>query len=79
MPVLPPILEKYAMPGSRLFEIGAGKGHVAGVLAIRVYEVSGIEPSINGDRRANLFDPGARIWAGSVYDKTEAVAFVGRR
>lgn len=72
MPVFLPILERYAMPGSRLFEIGAGNGHVAGVLAGRGYEVSGIEPSIDGVRLANQFAPGAKIWAGSVYDDLSA-------
>ena len=72
MPVVLPLIEKYARPGSRLFEIGAGNGSVAGVLAGRGFEVSGIEPSIEGVRIAYQSAPGARIWAGSVYDDLSA-------
>ena len=53
MPAVLPLIAMHAAPGSSLFEIGAGNGHAAGVLAGHGYHISGIEHSTEGVRRAN--------------------------
>jgi 2-polyprenyl-3-methyl-5-hydroxy-6-metoxy-1,4-benzoquinol methylase len=64
-----PVLEKYCVPGSRLFEIGAGNGYVAHELIDLGYDVTAIEPSLEGVALAKTRNPELKILQTSVYDE----------
>ena len=55
LPTLFKILEEATRAGlgRRIFEVGCGSGAVASILTARGYEVSGVDPSIEGIAQAN--------------------------
>jgi 2-polyprenyl-3-methyl-5-hydroxy-6-metoxy-1,4-benzoquinol methylase len=53
---------------ARAFEIGAGSGYVASLLAERGIEITAIEPSESGVALARRHHPNVKMHAGSVYD-----------
>jgi 2-polyprenyl-6-hydroxyphenyl methylase/3-demethylubiquinone-9 3-methyltransferase len=52
----------------RLFELGCGNGSVANVLAQRGWDVTGVDPSVEGIDQARAAYPGLRLECGSAYD-----------
>jgi 2-polyprenyl-6-hydroxyphenyl methylase/3-demethylubiquinone-9 3-methyltransferase len=52
----------------RLFELGCGNGSLANALAERGWEVTGVDPSIEGIAQARTAYPGLRLECGSAYD-----------
>ena len=52
----------------RLFELGCGNGSVANVLAERGWDVTGVDPSVEGIDQARAAYPGLRLECGSAYD-----------
>jgi SAM-dependent methyltransferase len=53
---------------ARAFEIGAGSGYVASLLAERGIEITAIEPSESGVALARRHHPNVKMHAGSAYD-----------
>lgn len=66
------LLEKYTRPSADVFEIGAGNGYVANVLAERGYRVAGIEPSTSGTKIAAAHYPCSGVFQASIYDDLNA-------
>jgi 2-polyprenyl-3-methyl-5-hydroxy-6-metoxy-1,4-benzoquinol methylase len=67
--LVPPLLSEIErLKPTRAFEIGAGSGHVASLLAKRGIEVTAIEPSESGVALARRHHPNVKMHAGSVYD-----------
>lgn len=52
----------------RLFELGCGNGSVANALALRGWDVTGVDPSVEGIAQARVAYPGLRLENGSAYD-----------
>ena len=67
-PELRRILTSVQPDGGPLFEIGAGGGWTAQRLTNLGYDVTGIEPSVDGVALARRNAPGARIELASAYD-----------
>lgn len=53
----------------RLFELGCGNGSVANALARRGWEVTGVDPSVEGIAQARAAYPGLKLENGSAYDE----------
>lgn len=51
-----------------MFELGCGNGSVANVLAQQGWDVTGVDPSIEGIGQANARYPELNLAAGSAYD-----------
>jgi 2-polyprenyl-3-methyl-5-hydroxy-6-metoxy-1,4-benzoquinol methylase len=67
--LVPPLLSEIErLKPTRAFEIGAGSGHVASLLAKRGIEVTAIEPSESGVALARRHHPDVKMHSGSVYD-----------
>ena len=56
----------------RLFELGCGNGSVANELAGRGWDVTGVDPSVEGIRQAQAAYPGLKLASGSAYDDLAA-------
>ena len=54
--------------GRRLFELGCGNGSVARLLTARGWDVTGVDPSVEGIAQARAADPGLKLATGSAYD-----------
>lgn len=54
--------------GGRLFDLGCGNGSVAHVLTQQGWDVSGVDPSTQGIKRANTQYPQLKLFEGSAYD-----------
>lgn len=52
----------------RVFELGSGNGSVASIFAKAGWDVTGVDPSIEGVRQANQNYPELKIYLGSAYD-----------
>lgn len=61
-------LARCAGPASRIIELGCGNGAFAKKLAGLGYDVTAIEPSIDGVSIASRGSPGLRVIQASVYD-----------
>ncbi|MFB1489922.1 MULTISPECIES: class I SAM-dependent methyltransferase [unclassified Thiocapsa] len=56
----------------RLFELGCGNGSVASVLSQRGWDVTGVDPSVEGIAQARLAYPALKLDEGSAYDDLAA-------
>lgn len=54
--------------GLRLFDLGCGNGAVACLLADKGFNVTGVDPSIQGIQQANQHYPNLALHIGSAYD-----------
>jgi 2-polyprenyl-6-hydroxyphenyl methylase/3-demethylubiquinone-9 3-methyltransferase len=52
----------------RIFDLGCGNGSVASVLATDGWDVTGVDPSLEGIAEANKAFPNLRLFLGSAYD-----------
>lgn len=52
----------------RLFELGCGNGSVARVLTARGWDVTGVDPSVEGIAQARAADPALKLATGSAYE-----------
>ena len=52
----------------RLFDLGCGNGSVAAVLAGQGWDVTGVDPSLEGIAQANESHPALKLYSGSAYD-----------
>jgi len=52
----------------RLFELGCGNGSVAHELARRGWDVTGVDPSLEGIAQAQRAHPDLKLYGGSAYD-----------
>jgi 2-polyprenyl-6-hydroxyphenyl methylase/3-demethylubiquinone-9 3-methyltransferase len=68
------VLERLSLPAveRRLFELGCGNGSVADALARRGWQVTGVDPSVEGIRQANAAYPDLELRNGSAYDDLQA-------
>jgi len=69
--LLPPIvkiLRERVGAGTRIFELGCGNGSVAAALARSGYEISGVDPSVQGIAIAADSYPNIRLEQGSAYE-----------
>jgi len=55
-------------PARRLFELGCGNGSVAQVLSGRGWDVTGVDPSVQGIEQARAAYPELKLFNGSAYD-----------
>lgn len=62
------IAERWAAPPGPLFDLGCGNGSVAARFAGRGYEVTGVDPSLDGIDQAHRNHPDLKIHEGSAYD-----------
>jgi 2-polyprenyl-6-hydroxyphenyl methylase/3-demethylubiquinone-9 3-methyltransferase len=67
LPTLIKLLERFPPP-ARVFELGCGNGAVANILAQRGYEVTAVDPSIEGINIAKDTYPQCSFAVGSAYD-----------
>lgn len=56
----------------RLFELGCGNGSVAHALTRRGWDVTGVDPSLEGIAQAQRAHPDLKLSAGSAYDDLAA-------
>jgi 2-polyprenyl-6-hydroxyphenyl methylase/3-demethylubiquinone-9 3-methyltransferase len=56
----------------RVFEVGCGNGSVAQQLSQRGYDVTGVDPSIEGINQAHAAYPHLKLQRGSAYDNLAA-------
>ncbi len=70
LPTVYRLLDGLGLPGGprRLFELGCGNGSVANVLAQRGWDVTGVDPSVEGIAQARVAYPELRLECGSAYD-----------
>lgn len=68
LPTLFRLLDRLGLPDGqrRLFELGCGNGSVANVLAQRGWDVTGVDPSVEGIAQAAAY-PDLRLECGSAY------------
>ena len=52
----------------RLFDLGCGNGSVAAVLAGQGWDVTGVDPALEGIAQANQSYPTLKLYLGSAYD-----------
>ncbi len=53
---------------ARMFELGCGNGSVAAKLSMRGWDITGIDPSVEGIEQAINAYPGLKLAQGSAYD-----------
>lgn len=64
-----PILNEISnSPQKRIFDLGCGNGAFAVELASKGFDVSGVDPSTDGIRIANVAHPKLNLKVGSAYD-----------
>ncbi len=69
LPALRDELARLSARGARhLFELGCGNGSVAALLDREGWEITGVDPSIEGIAQARLAFPHLRLESGSAYD-----------
>lgn len=56
----------------RLFDLGCGNGSVANVLTQSGWDVTGVDPSVDGIRQAKEKFPRLRLELGSAYDDLQS-------
>jgi 2-polyprenyl-6-hydroxyphenyl methylase/3-demethylubiquinone-9 3-methyltransferase len=59
-------------PGRRLFDLGCGNGSVAQELSRLGFDVTGVDPSVQGIEQAGRTFPHLKLFAGSAYDDLAA-------
>lgn len=74
LPAVCRLLDEVTAKGTerRLFELGCGNGSVANELARRGWEVTGVDPSVEGIAEANQAYPDLPLRTGSAYDDLAA-------
>jgi 2-polyprenyl-3-methyl-5-hydroxy-6-metoxy-1,4-benzoquinol methylase len=65
-------LSKSIKGGARLFDLGCGNGSVANALVQKGWDVTGVDPSIEGIQQANVAYPTLKLKNGSAYDDLAA-------
>ncbi|NKI36439.1 methyltransferase domain-containing protein [Wenzhouxiangella sp. XN79A] len=70
LPSVTYILERLALRSSerRVFELGCGNGSVANALTRLGWDVTGVDPSVQGIRHAREAYPELKLFEGSAYD-----------
>ena len=70
LPTIIRTLEALDLPAGeqRLFELGCGNGSVANTLSQRGWDVTGVDPSVEGIAQARAAYPGLKLDEGSAYD-----------
>jgi 2-polyprenyl-3-methyl-5-hydroxy-6-metoxy-1,4-benzoquinol methylase len=72
LPVLLRELERLSVTLSevqkRVFECGCGNGSIANALSMRGWDVTGVDPSIEGIAQANAHYPHLKLFEGSAHD-----------
>ena len=74
LPIVSLLLDKVDLAaGSReLFELGCGNGYLANVLTQKGWDVTGVDPSLEGIQQANAAYPTLKLVNGSAYDDLSA-------
>jgi 2-polyprenyl-6-hydroxyphenyl methylase/3-demethylubiquinone-9 3-methyltransferase len=72
LPYVTASLEKLQVPEKRLFDLGCGNGSVAHMLTQIGWEVTGVDPSVDGIAQAKRRYPSLRLEQGSAYDDLAA-------
>ena len=67
-PSLLRLVDRYAEPGSRVFELGCGNGSTANMLTERGFRLTGVDPSTSGMRAARAAYPQLDLHEGSSDD-----------
>jgi 2-polyprenyl-3-methyl-5-hydroxy-6-metoxy-1,4-benzoquinol methylase len=70
LPTVFNVLDSLELKGDskRVFDLGCGNGSVAACLSDKGYEVTGIDPSMEGIQQANEVYPKLKLHQGSAYD-----------
>ena len=70
LPAVLRLLDGLDLPAAkrRLFELGCGNGSVARELTARGWDVTGVDPSVEGIAQARAADPALKLATGSAYD-----------
>lgn len=74
LPTVFRLLDELNLPADqrRLFELGCGNGSVAHALTQRGWDVTGVDPSVEGIAQANDAYPDLKLYSGSAYDDLAA-------
>lgn len=74
LPAVLRLLDGLNLPANQchLFELGCGNGSVAHELAQRGWDVTGVDPSVEGIAQANHAHPDLKLHTGSAYDDLAA-------
>ena len=74
LPAVLRLLDGLDLPAAkrRLFELGCGNGSVARELTARGWDVTGVDPSVEGIAQARAADPALKLATGSAYDDLAA-------
>ena len=59
--------------GQRIFDLGCGNGSVANALSQQDWDVTGVDPSIEGIQQAKTAFPNLKLENGSAYDDLAAI------
>ena len=70
LPAVLGLLDELSLPADArlLFELGCGNGSVANELMERGWDVTGVDPSVEGIQRAQATYPSLKVENGSAYD-----------
>ena len=70
LPTVFRLLDELNLPADqrRLFELGCGNGSVAHALTQRGWDVTGVDPSVEGIAQAHRAYPNLKLYSGSAYD-----------
>jgi 2-polyprenyl-3-methyl-5-hydroxy-6-metoxy-1,4-benzoquinol methylase len=70
LPIVLLVLEKLNLPADKkfIFDLGCGNGSVANFISTKGWIVTGIDPSIDGIKQANLAFPALNLQRGSAYE-----------
>jgi len=74
LPIVCRLLDKVELSAGcrQLFELGCGNGYVANVLTQKGWDVTGVDPSLEGIQQANSTYPTLKLENGSAYDDLSA-------
>lgn len=73
-PALDTLIARYASGNDRrIFDLGCGNGSISAHVSSQGYEVTGVDPSIEGIAQAKRAYPKLRLEAGSAYDRLEEI------
>lgn len=70
LPAIESLCDQLSLPDGerRLFELGCGNGSVANALTQRGWDVTGVDPSVEGVAQARAAYPDLKLDTGSAYD-----------